>query len=173
MERIVYILGTCHAYQRNDDSCLPNSIDEFKLYLKSVCQLNGIKSIGEEMSLTALEENDRKESIPKTFAQEYGNLPHRYCDPDRSEQERLGIKPSDYFNVQAHLEKWPEEKKAKLEWEEDLKREPSWLCNILELNVWPLLFICGSKHVESFSQLLSASSFIVYIVNKNWKCKNT
>lgn len=71
-----------------------------------------------------------------------------------------------------YKEKWPEEKKAKLEWEEDLKREPSWLCNILELNIWPLLFICGSKHVESFSKLLSASSFIVHIVNKNWKCKN-
>jgi len=50
MQRIVYIIGTCHSYQRSDDSCPLNSIDEFKLYLKSVCQIYGIKAIGEEMS---------------------------------------------------------------------------------------------------------------------------
>jgi len=169
MEKVVYILGTSHVYQRNDDSCLSSSIDEFKLYLRSLCQLNGIKAIGEEMSLTSLADFDRDESVPFKFAKEFNDLKHKYCDPDRSEQEMLGIKPAEYFNLKAHFENWPKDKKEKLEWQEDLKREPYWLCNILELNEWPILFICGSKHVDSFRKLLSASLISVHIVNENWK----
>jgi len=114
MDRVVYILGTCHAYQRNDDTCEPSSIEEFRLYLKSVYRLHGIKAIGEEMSISALEENNRKQSIPAKFAKDFDNLPHKYCDPDRAEQKRMGIKRSEYFRVQAHLNNWSEEKSRNL-----------------------------------------------------------
>ncbi|MBW2738265.1 MAG: hypothetical protein JRE64_05325 [Deltaproteobacteria bacterium] len=169
MDRVVYILGTSHAYQRNDDGCEPSSIEEFRKYLEAVCQLYRVKAIGEEMSISALEENDRKQSIPAKFAQALDNLQHKYCDPDRAEQERLGIKPSEYFRVQAHLEKWSIEKTESLEWNEDLKREPYWLCQIQDLNLWPLLFICGPKHVESFRKLLTVATFTVHIVDHTWE----
>ena len=180
MKRKVYILGTSHVYQRNDDSCSACSIDAFKMYIKKVCDEYGIKAIGEEMSRSALEDYDRTKSIPEIFAHEHG-LKHKHCDPDREEQERLGIKRSGFYT---QTKKFPEilqpekiknltqEEADELEWKEDLKREPSWLCNILELNLWPLLFICGPKHVESFRKLLIAASFNVKIVNSNWEPKS-
>jgi len=171
MDRVVYLLGTSHAYQRNNDSYEPSSIEKFRQYLKSVCQLYGIKAIGEEMSISALEENSCKQSIPAKFAKDFDNLPHKYCDPDRAEQERLGIKRSEYFRVQAHLNNWSKEKTETLEWNEDLKREPYWLCQIQDLNLWPLLFICEMKHVESFRKLLSVATFTDHIVNHTWEAQ--
>lgn len=178
MERKVYILGTSHEYQRNDDTCSSSSIDEFKLYLRAVCQLHRINAIGEEMSKTALEDFDRTNSISYLFVQEHGILKHKYCDPDRDERKKLGIKESGFFIQSKKLPKIyqsediksiTQEEAAELEWKEDLKKEPIWLCKALELNVWPLLFICGSKHVESFSKLLAVASFYVEIVNNNWE----
>lgn len=178
MARKVYILGTSHEYQRNDDSCPPYSINEFKLYLKTICHTYGINAIGEEMSQTAIEDNNRSISIPKLFTQEHGHLDHKYCDPDRNEQKILGIKESGYFTQTKKLpeflqpeeiRKLTQEEADKLEWKEDLKREPIWLCKILELDVWPLLFICGPKHVKSFRMLLTAEPFNAKIINTNWE----
>ena len=90
MNRIAYILGTNHIYQRDDDSCEPGSVDTFIDYLDSVCQSYEINAIGEEMSISALHDFDRAESIPAKFASTHGKS-HKYCDPDRAEQERLGI----------------------------------------------------------------------------------
>ncbi len=173
MDRVVYILGTCHAYQRNDDKCEPSAIEEFRQYLKFVCQLHGIKAIGEEMSISALEENNRTQSVPAKFAQDFDNLPHKYCDPERNIQELMGISPPHVIKYLANRNKCSKEETQKQEWNENLKREPCWLCQIQDLNIFPLLFICGSDHVESFSKLLSAASFIVHIAHNKWEDEAT
>jgi len=150
------------------------------MYIKKVCDAHGINAIGEEMSYSALNDYDRTESIPKIFSRGYG-LKHKYCDPEREEQERIGIKRSGFYSQakkfseilqSEEIKNLTQEEADELEWKEDLKREPSWLCNILELNSWPLLFICGPKHVESFSGLLIASTFDVKIINSNWDPKS-
>ena len=180
MERNIYILGTDHKYQRNNAYGSSDSKVAFIRYLEDVCQVHGINAIGEEMSLDALKGFGLKNSIPELFAQEHG-LKHKYCDPDHNEQKKLGIIECGHFTQTKKLPErlQPEEIKnitqeeaAELEWKEDLKREPFWLCEILELNVWPLLFICGSKHVESFCKLLATESFNAKIVNDCWEPRN-
>ena len=180
MERKIYLLGTSHEYQRGDKTCPPNSIDEFKQYLESICQEYDIRAIGEEMSLTALEDFNLTNSIPERFAQEKG-LKHKHCDPDRDEQKRLGIKELGYFTQPKKLPErmQPEELRnitpeeaEELERKENFKREPSWLHSVLELNVWPLLFICGSKHVESFSKLLATETLSVNVISECWQSRN-
>ncbi|MCU1376711.1 MAG: hypothetical protein JWO68_3997 [Actinomycetia bacterium] len=64
MNRVAYILGTNHIYQRADESCEPGSVDAFREYLDRVCQSHGIKAIGEEMSISVLRDFNRTESIP-------------------------------------------------------------------------------------------------------------
>lgn len=180
MNQLAYILGTSHEYQRNDDTCKPESIEEFKQYIKSICLKYDIKAIGEEMSEEALKHWEREISIPKLFAKEHPEISHKYCDPDREEQRKHGIKQSGYYSqgrqfsdkLQPPDVKNLSQKEAEiLEWLEDLKREPIWLCEILELNCWPLLFICGSKHVDSFKKLLDNESLNASIISKNWMPK--
>lgn len=178
MNKKVFILGTSHEYQRYDDICHQKAINVFKQYLKNVCQLHAIKGIGEEMSEEALSDHNRKISIPKLIAQEINIIKHKYCDPGREEQLRLGIKPSGYFSQGKKLPEiaqppevkgLSQEEADKLEWEEDLKREPIWLERLLEFNTWPLLFICGSKHVDSFKKLIERKKINVFVVHENWK----
>lgn len=178
MNRMVYILGTSHEYQRNDDTCQPESIGKFKRYLKFICQNYDIKAIGEEMSEEALKFWGREISIPRLFTQENPTISHKYCDPEREEQKKFGIKQSGYFSQGRQLPEilqspdvnnLSEEEAKQLEWQEDLKREPIWLCKILELNRWPLLFICGSDHVDSFKKLLDSESLSASIIDNNWK----
>ncbi len=169
MDRIVYILGTRHEYQLNTDKCEPSATEEFSLYLGSLCRLHGIEAIGEEMSISVLEEHKIEQSIPAIFAKSFGNLPHKYCDPDHAVQKRMGIKLPIEMIMLAKQENWSKEKFETLDWNNDLKREPYWLCQIQDLNLWPLLFICGMKHVESFRKLLSVATFTVHIVNNTWE----
>lgn len=179
MNRTVFLLGTDHKYQHNSkyyEAVSKDAILKFKSYLVSVCEYNSIKTIGEEFHISHLKK-DRKMSVPREVALSL-NICHKYCDPDRDEQIKFGIKESGFFTQNKKLpeflqpeeiQKLTQEEADELEWKEDLKREPIWLSKILELNVWPLLFICGPKHIESFSKLLIAESFKVNIVNKNWE----
>lgn len=177
MDRKIYILGTSHEYQRNDDGCSQSSIVKFKNYLREICERYEVKAIAEEMSEEALAFFDREISIPKQFTQEI-NIHHQYVDPTDEEKKKICIKPSGYFaqgvkfieNLRPKEVRGRSQEEAdQLEWEEDLKREPVWLEKILALNMWPLLFICGSKHVESFKYLSVKQCISVQVVNKNWK----
>jgi hypothetical protein len=167
MTQIAYILGTSHIYQREDDSCEIGSIEAFIKYLNKICHSYGINAIGEEMSVSALEDYNRIESIPAKFATAHGKF-HKYCDPTRDEKIKLGIKEPHDVRLDAKLKGFSEEEAKRLDWEEALKREPYWLYKIQELNKWPLLFICGANHVESFTSLLATNTVVAHVVNQDW-----
>lgn len=179
MDKQIFILGTSHEYQRNDNTCHQKSIIDFKQYLKDICKLYAIKGIGEEMSEEALSDFDREISVPKLITLESNNvIKHKYCDPEKGEQLALGIKPSGYFcqgRKIPEIVRPPEvkglsqEEADQLEWEEDLKREPIWFERLLEFNTWPVLFVCGSKHVDSFKKLIEKQNINVFVVHENWK----
>ena len=181
MNRKIYLLGTSHEYQRNDDSCTENSINEFMNYLRDICKRYNIKSIAEEMSEEALEFYEKTISIPKVLSQELSDIAHQYSDPNSEEKAKLGIKRSGYYTQGVQF---PESMKLEelkgltqdeadlLEWEEDLKREPVWIEKILLLSNWPILFICGSKHIESFKKLLCERGISVEVLHLNWQPMN-
>lgn len=166
MNRKIFLIGTDHKYQHNSPlykevSC--NSMASFKKYIFEIIDKNGIHGIGEEMHRSDLKE-DRNKSTLKEVALKLG-IPHKYCNSDAQEALKLGHKP--------YLYKKPSESDEdfyKRDFENERKREPGWIQKILEFNNWPLLFVCGSEHVESFKKLLSKNSIKVVIVDKNWKC---
>jgi acetylornithine deacetylase/succinyl-diaminopimelate desuccinylase-like protein len=51
----------------------------------------------------------------------------------------------------------------------DQIREQFWLRKIRELDVWPLLLICGANHFTSFAALLSAGHIDVVEVHPDWE----
>jgi hypothetical protein len=167
MNRVAYILGTNHIYQRADESCEPRAVDAFREYMDRVCQAHRIKAIGEEMSISVLRDFNRTESIPEKFATTHGKC-HKYCDPDSAEQQRLGIRGDQCVRYHVRDHNLSQEQIKQLLLVEDSKRERYWLCKVKELNVWPLLFICGSDHVRSFAQLLSTVATAVHVAHENW-----
>ena len=103
---------------------------------------------------------------------------HKYCDHSLEQQKIMGIRHSGYFTQGRSLpeplkredqKNLTQEKADELEWQEDLKREPYWLCKIQDLKTWPTLFICGSKHVSTFSRLLRTATFIVRTIDEKWE----
>lgn len=186
MERIVYLLGTSHACQggyeiKNEEAVSKNDLIEFSKFLCETCRAYGIKAICEEMHPENLDDKHKGISIPMHVASFLENVKHKYCDPSQEQKKVLGIRESGSFTQTKKLPKilQPEDLKNltqeeadELEWQEDLKREPYWLCQIQDLNTWPTIFICGSSHVPTFSNLLKTATFTVHTVDEKWEPTN-
>jgi len=167
MNRTVFLIGTDHKYQHNSplyEEVSIEAIDEFKDYISKVCCDNDIEGIGEEFQQTDLKK-DRERSVPKEIALNL-KICHKYCSPSDDETQMLGWQPTLYQKRRESIAEFDIR-----DWENDKIKEYGWIQNILDLNRWPLLFICGSKHINSFTHLLSNSSIKVHVVNENWEHK--
>jgi hypothetical protein len=47
-------------------------------------------------------------------------------------------------------------------------RERHWLTELLNLNNWPVLFICGAEHVSPFQQLLQENALSAEVAAPDW-----
>ena len=52
--------------------------------------------------------------------------------------------------------------------EADCLRETYWPQKVSELNVWPILFICGATHVESLTQLATKHAKYPVLLAADW-----
>lgn len=172
MERVVYLLGTGHEYQIDSEHYLPSvspqAIEAFKNRLEYVCEVLNIKAIGEEMSLSDLEDHKKTVSTPKLLSKDLG-IHHKYCNPTKEQQQQLNIKHPTIISYHGQQDGLSDIEIYSLQWEEDLKREPFWLQQIEKLGIYPLLFICGSYHVGSFYRFLIVENFDVHVTDHNWK----
>jgi hypothetical protein len=147
--RRVFIIGTTHLFQFGPTPLTPLSpsqFDEFRKFLRQSAQRQHVQVIAEEMSLEALaKRNLIGGSLPSQIAKELG-LVHRYCDPDNPTRQEKGISGN-------------------------LAREAYWRDQILSLGLFPVLFVCGANHVESFSAILCESMVSVEIIDRDWEAK--
>lgn len=160
-ERTVLLVGTRHDYQRPGN---PGS-EAFRAFIMAACQEWDIKVLAEEMSLDGL--FGAKQSVCKQIADTF-RLPHRYCDPSIEEQKALGIAhpgkitPSAFSAVPDPYEVDPEVEAAN-----EIRRR-CWLQRLVELDSWPILFVCGAHHVAPFRTLLRAHSIVVHVLCPRW-----
>ena len=75
------------------------------------------------------------------------DLPHRYCDPDAETQKALNITL-------------------------DSERENYWIKELIAFDTFPVLFVLGACHVDSFERLLSDSGFQPFIIARDWKASS-
>lgn len=174
----VFLIGTSHAYQFGenvvfgDTTCTPEIGTEFRQYLTIAHNLHGIRAFAEEMSLDALAEMGRTVSLPKLVADELSVL-HRYCDPTHQEKAQLGVHQDNYIRAEHMFDEWTREQidadvLARGSVPSDRIRERFWLKRIQELDTWPLLFVCGANHFNSFAALLRASHLDVVEAHRDW-----
>lgn len=173
MPPTVFIIGTSHAYQFGEGAvfgetaCSTEKAILFRGLLISLCEQYKIRGIGEELSVDALSEMNRAESIPRIVAAEL-SLPHRYCDPNQSERVNLGIRDENYISAIGQMSRKPPGEIEQEIYIERLKREPYWLKQLNHLSAWPTLFVCGAWHVPSFSFLLRESGVLSNVVVEDW-----
>jgi hypothetical protein len=145
--RSVYLAGTAHRYQR-DSTLVPESqIEELRKMLREIIEQKGIRGIAEEMSKDGLPFSRNRRSVGKQLADQLG-LAHDYSDPDEATRKALSIE---------------KDKQG------DPKRERYWLERLQSFVEFPILFILGARHFESFASLLTQSGFQVFEVVRDWK----
>lgn len=169
MERLVLLIGIDHKYQFGAKAvrtrtCTPLQEAEFLKLLNSVVQIYRPVAIAEELNEQALKEASITISVPQTLG-----LPHRFCEPNRREREQLGITSEETLvRARAFLNnKTPEQTEA-LVLAEFHKREMVWLERIVAFDKWPLLFVCGARHVAGFTELLAERGLSVNVIHQDW-----
>ena len=146
--RAVFLVGANHQYQIGPDIDPPveasaEDFAKFDDFLQTVIKRYKILGIAEEMSVCALRKwRVRGDSFPYRVAKKIG-WPHRYCDPDEATQKASNMT--------------------------DAQREQYWIKELIKFDTFPVLFILGADHVESFKRLLIESGFQPFVVELNWQ----
>jgi len=161
--RNVAIIGTSHNYQ------LPgNTLEvEFRHFVEHACDVFEVRAIAEEMSLEASAQKHVSQSLCEQIAIAKG-IAHRYCDPNNEQRQALQIRQEQDIRFDAFLYDWDQERE-----EHEIRvthsiREHHWLNQLLELNCWPALFVCGANHIECFRSALHSSDLHADVVAADW-----
>lgn len=160
--RPVFLIGTKHDYQ------LPGKrgAHQFRDLLFHVVLEHCVRAIAEEMSSDGL--FGRQQSTCLEVAEACG-LAHRYCDPNTAERQALGILvDEDTPRMAAFFSgRDPQEAQAEVKASHGC-REQFWLDGLLDLDTWPVLFVCGQAHTDRFRTLLETNRLVVHLLFTNW-----
>lgn len=167
MSATVLVIGTDHGFQRRDSMFTEAQHASFRDLLFRTIVVNDIVSLAEENNQEALAENQITESTVKEIARVCG-IPHRHCDPDRTERSTLGIKQENDIRIQAFFEGLSERAIQDQINESMRTRERFWLDSLIEWDRWPVLFVCGANHSLPFFELLKEGNVEVVLVAEDW-----
>ena len=171
--RIVVLVGTAHKFQRPINGPHAEGIDKFCHTVRALCHRHKVRAIAEEMSFHALEEKGVTESVAQQLCAEL-NLCHQFSDPSPEERSKLGIRQDNDIRAEHMFDGWTHEQieadvLTRGRAASDRIREQYWLRRIQELDIWPLLFICGACHFTPFATLLRESSLSVVEAHQDWE----
>jgi hypothetical protein len=119
------------------------------------------------MSLQALGQKGASTSICEQVSKEIG-LEHRYCDPTNEQRAAIGIKGRQDIELEGFFNNWSKKKIAREISTSHLLREKFWLDEMINMDRWPVLFICGADHVDSFCALARKNGFQADVIVRDW-----
>ncbi|MBY0238544.1 MAG: hypothetical protein K2X55_04445 [Burkholderiaceae bacterium] len=165
--RTVILLGTSHPLQCG--TCGGVAAESFNTVLTAICKNYGVLAIAEEIDSVGL----RKHSVTETIGAQvcrYLQIQSAYCDA--SWEDRVELRKSfpafEPIDTTLSAQQLAE---CELEFEDRYMppaRERFWLAKILQLESWPLLFICGSDHFDTFGALLRENGIQVINGPADW-----
>jgi hypothetical protein len=161
--KTVALFGTSHTYQipGGSESQFRAAIEKVSLNLK-------VHAIGEEFCAQELINRNVDASISERIAKQF-SIQHRYCDLNEEERESLGVRHENIIRSEGWLLGWKQERIEREVRASHSIRERHWLNQILDMNCWPTLFICGATHVSPFRKLLEANGITVQIIECDWE----
>jgi hypothetical protein len=173
MKRVI-LIGTDHEIQKGQRGIKLKNC--FEKYLLGLVKKYDINSVAEEI-------DEGAECIVAKKICESRSIIHKIIEPHPSEYDELEIehvhKIDYYFSNNYDLESTPpnesncspqvlQEYRLRVQGTHR-RREKEWLQRILNLNIWPVLIICGSSHFEPFSELLLQNDIEITFSESNWK----
>src|ERR1700733_2733361 len=154
--RKVILIGTSHKYQYLNGGTDAKNVEKFKDFVGWICLKYEAKAIAEEMSDDALKEFNVSESTAQKLCREIG-LKHQLSEPSLELRAQLGIQGPNDIKLKGFYEDW-EEQRIEAEIRKSFeKKERYWFEQICVLNIWPVVFICGANHCDSFTTLLQTN----------------
>ena len=167
-QKQVLIVGTNHQIQMRGQEASKHESDGFKKQLVEWCIKENLKAIAEEMSRDAVTEAGSHRTVPEEVVEEL-KLKHKYCDPGRETRIKLGIR--DKIAIKRDAWMADQDPSEALE-DRERRRKFYWLKQLECLDTFPVLFVCGYCHVDSFKELLECHGFKTKILESNWKQEN-
>jgi hypothetical protein len=167
MSRTVLILGIDHGFQRRDPQFDDAQQEQFTIFVTDIVNANGVVALAEEYSAEALVSDKITETTVQTIARKLG-VNHRHCDPDRKTREALNIRQENDIRASFMFEDVNEAAIQQCVEESMRSRERYWLAQLLEFNMWPVLFICGPNHSLPFLNLLRGNAIDSILVAQDW-----
>lgn len=166
----VILIGTYHSYQCGTRG--GRAAADFRDSLRSLAVAESAKAIAEEMCQGGLIEYGVSETLGAEICRELG-ITSRLCDEIPGGREALppykgvllefvrggGMSAQEVFQANQN---------AKFEFRQRA-REQFWLTEILQLNMWPLIFICGADHYSYLDRIFSANHLTVVPGHLDWK----
>jgi hypothetical protein len=144
---------------------------QFAQHLKEQAKKLKITLIAEEANEEKLCEYKAKTCTGRDISKELG-IEHRFCDPNSSERKNLGI-PSEYeIKERLCFKIGHSDEVNKLNEKYWPRREQFWFNKIRDKIDEPIVFICGSVHLESFKLLLTDEGCRAKILSTNWGSEN-
>lgn len=168
--RKVALIGTSHKYQCPGGGANDMSLAQFDGFLSQTCLKVGAKAVAEEMSKAALEERGTRASIAQRVCARL-RLLHQLSDPPPDVRRQLSIEGVSDLKLKGFMNDWPQERVESEVRQSHDKRELHWISQLLTLNAWPVVFVCGADHVEPFVAKLLAHGLLVEIVCGDWEPK--
>lgn len=173
--KAVLLIGTHHTYQYGVGStygvvCTAEDESAFRHLIQSTAARFTVHGLAEEMNDDGLAEHSVSKSVLQLQAAALG-LPHCFCEPGRAERTALGIRQENDVRFQGWMSNWSDEEVTRHLLGEFRKRETVWCDRLLSFDKWPVLFVCGANHVESFSSLLAERGLSVEVLESCWEAK--
>lgn len=145
------LIGTSHPIQRNNSA--------FGSYIEELCYEHNICAIAEEI-------DNGCESVAAGGAKNL-DIAYKIIEPTPVEAIALGIEQVHRidceFMTRYELKDSPSIENLSVEAHKEYitrklttyrQREDEWIKRIENLNIWPVLIICGKDHLKAFSELL-------------------
>ena len=163
----VILVGTSHLIQCESAARESAGAETFVDYLAGLVKSFNASSLAEEMSDEGLAERGISETVAGNLARQLG-IPYDLSDPDTQTREALGIFQRNDIEAAGFL---ANRTRAQIEAEVARTyqiRERFWAQRLQALNAFPLVFVCGAAHVDSFRDVLTSLGFEVRIASRNW-----
>jgi hypothetical protein len=151
--KLVLLIGTSHDYQRVRGGTRDTGPEQLRAVIAGVAVQHGVRAIAEEMSPEALVAYKATDSVGRQVAAVLG-IAHRLCDPESTERQALGYREDDDIRMAGFFAGRDHDAIEAVVRASYAIRERRWLEHLLELDLWPVLFICGANHVESFEEIV-------------------
>ena len=111
-------------------------------------------------------------SVAQKVATELSLKEPLFCDPDSKQRELLGIEDTGILEIERQLNRISSDEAKRRTDESWSKRERYWLEQLQKKvaeSDYPVLFICGARHVQIFSKLLEENDFNVSCICDDWE----